>query len=89
MPTEHEFAADLIAVLDATDTDRAVIVSRRSGAQRALPAAVEPERVAGLPSAPAVRSALSRPTFRSDEPLQTDGGWQVQLPFLAPRLRRS
>jgi pimeloyl-ACP methyl ester carboxylesterase len=47
--SEHGFAADLIAVLDATDTDRAVIVSLSLGAQRALiAAAAEPERVAGL-----------------------------------------
>jgi pimeloyl-ACP methyl ester carboxylesterase/predicted glycosyltransferase len=43
---ESEFAADALAVLDATDTRRAVIVSWSRGAQRALlVAAQHPERV--------------------------------------------
>jgi pimeloyl-ACP methyl ester carboxylesterase len=43
---EHEFAADALAVLDATDTARAVIVGFSRGAQRALLLAAEhPERV--------------------------------------------
>jgi pimeloyl-ACP methyl ester carboxylesterase len=45
---EEEFAADAIAVMDATDTERAVLVSLSRGAQRALLlAANHPERVLG------------------------------------------
>lgn len=43
---EAEFAADAVAVMDATDTERAVIVGVSRGAQRALLLAAEhPERV--------------------------------------------
>jgi pimeloyl-ACP methyl ester carboxylesterase/predicted glycosyltransferase len=43
---ESEFAADALAVMDATDTDQAVLVSLSRGAQRALLlAAQHPERV--------------------------------------------
>ena len=43
---EAEFAADAVAVMDATDTERAVIVGFSRGAQRALLLAAEhPERV--------------------------------------------
>jgi pimeloyl-ACP methyl ester carboxylesterase/predicted glycosyltransferase len=43
---EREFAADALAVMDATDTERAVIVSLSLGAQRALLLAADhPERV--------------------------------------------
>jgi pimeloyl-ACP methyl ester carboxylesterase len=46
---EDEFAADAIAVMDATDTARAVLVGFSLGAQRALILAGEhPERVLGL-----------------------------------------
>src|ERR671922_1427291 len=45
---EREFAADALAVLDATATERAILVSLSLGAQRALLLAAEhPERVAG------------------------------------------
>ncbi len=54
-PTDHaaytnaEFAADAIAVLDATATDQAVLVGWSLGTDRALLVAAEhPERVAGL-----------------------------------------
>ena len=43
---EREFAADALAVMDATGTDRAALVSLSMGAQRALLLAAEhPERV--------------------------------------------
>jgi pimeloyl-ACP methyl ester carboxylesterase len=43
---ESEFAADAIAVMDATQTDRAIIVSFSLGAQRALLLAADhPQRV--------------------------------------------
>ncbi len=46
--SEWEFAADALAVLDATQTARAVLVSLSLGAHRALILAAEhPERVAG------------------------------------------
>jgi pimeloyl-ACP methyl ester carboxylesterase len=45
---EREFAADALAVMDATATERAVLVSFSLGAQRALLVAAEhPERVDG------------------------------------------
>src|SRR5262245_45712043 len=45
---EREFAADAIAVMDATETDRAIIVGFSMGAQRGLVLAAEhPERVEG------------------------------------------
>ena len=77
--SEHELAADLVGVLDATGTDRAVVVSLSLGAQRALIAAAErPERIAGLVFlAPAVPLA-DRPPGRHypfDAPLATDDGW--------------
>lgn len=46
---ETEMAADLLATMDATATDRAVVVSLSLGAQRSLLLGAEhPERVAGL-----------------------------------------
>ena len=46
---EREFAADAVAVLDATGSDRAVIVGFSMGAQRSLLLATEhPARVAGV-----------------------------------------
>jgi pimeloyl-ACP methyl ester carboxylesterase len=46
---ERHFAADALAVLDATDTDRAVVVGFSMGAQRGLLLAAEhPERVSGV-----------------------------------------
>ncbi len=46
---EPQMAADLLATLDATGTDRAVVVSLSLGAQRSLLLAAEhPERVVGL-----------------------------------------
>jgi pimeloyl-ACP methyl ester carboxylesterase/predicted glycosyltransferase len=45
---EREFAADALEVMEATDTDRAVIVANSRGAQRGLLLCVEhPEKVAG------------------------------------------
>jgi pimeloyl-ACP methyl ester carboxylesterase len=46
---ERYFAADALAVLDATNTDRAVVVGFSMGAQRGLLVAAEhPERVSGV-----------------------------------------
>ena len=47
--SEREFAADALAVLDATGTDRVIVVGFSMGAQRGLLLAAEhPERVAGV-----------------------------------------
>lgn len=78
---ETEFAADALAVMDATGTERAVIVSLSLGAQRALLLASDhPERVAGavfigpaLPLAPAVPGRDQTREFT--ERLDTDAGW--------------
>ena len=76
---ESEFAADAIAVMDATDTDRAVLVSLSLGAQRALLLATEqPERVDGAvficPSVPLGQPPPGR-TYPWDEELDIDEGW--------------
>ncbi len=78
---EAEFAADALAVMDATGTERAVLVSLSMGAQRALLLASDhAERVAGavfigpsLPLAPAVPGRDRKGDFR--ERLGTDAGW--------------
>jgi len=73
---ESEFAADAVAVMDATGTDRTVIVGFSRGAQRALLLAAEnPERV--------LAAAFIGPWF----PASRLGGlrWRVMA---HPRLRR-
>ncbi len=78
---ESEYASDALAVMDATGTGRAVVVSLSLGAQRALVLASEhPERVIGavfigaaLPL-PAPISARE-PAGRFSEELDTDEGW--------------
>jgi pimeloyl-ACP methyl ester carboxylesterase len=78
---EDEFAADALAVLDATGTERAVVVSLSLGAQRALLlAAAHPERVAGAvfigPALPLGGLDGHRAILdRFDEELETDEGW--------------
>jgi pimeloyl-ACP methyl ester carboxylesterase len=77
---EREFAADALAVLDATETERAVLVSLSLGSQRALLLAGEhPERVAGAvfvgPSLALAPGHPERSVFPFDEPLSTDEGW--------------
>jgi pimeloyl-ACP methyl ester carboxylesterase len=79
---EAEFAADALAVLDATETERAVLVSLSRGAERALLLAAEhPERVAAavfiapaLPLPPAAARAGAELEFA--EPRQTYEGWE-------------
>jgi pimeloyl-ACP methyl ester carboxylesterase len=78
---EREFAADALAVLDATGTKRATIVSLSLGAQRALLLAAEqPQRVeaavficpaVALGESPAARGTVSR----WNERLESDEGW--------------
>ena len=78
---EREFAADALAVLDATETERAVIVGFSLGAQRGLLLAAEhPERVDGAvfigPAFPGGGSLLARRTLHEfDQELDTDEGW--------------
>jgi pimeloyl-ACP methyl ester carboxylesterase/predicted glycosyltransferase len=77
---ESEFAADALAVMDATQTDRAVLVSLSVGAQRALIMAAEhPERVAGAvficPAVPLASPLPDRTRYPWDEVLPTDEGW--------------
>jgi len=77
---EREFAADAIAVMDATGTERAVIVGLSAGALwGTLLAAEHPERVAGVvfiaPAAPfGMHSARVKTPF--DEPLSSYEGWE-------------
>jgi pimeloyl-ACP methyl ester carboxylesterase len=77
---EREFAADALAVMDATGTGRAVIVSLSLGAQRALLlAAGHPDRVTGAvfigPAVPLAAPPGDRPSHPWDEKLGTDEGW--------------
>jgi pimeloyl-ACP methyl ester carboxylesterase len=78
---EAEFAADALAVLDVTETSRAVVVGWSMGAQRALLlAAGHPERVAGVVFiGPAVPLPPATPRARAiisfDERLEDYEGW--------------
>ena len=77
---EAEFAADALAVMDATGTERAVLVSLSVGAQRALLLAAEqPDRVAGAvficPAVPLAALPAERTRYPWDEVLDTDEGW--------------
>src|SRR5919204_764309 len=78
---ETEFAADALAVLDATQTARAFVVAWSMGAQRALHIAAErPERVDGVvfiapatplpPATPRTRAVIS-----FDERFDVYEGW--------------
>jgi pimeloyl-ACP methyl ester carboxylesterase/predicted glycosyltransferase len=77
---ERAFAADALAVMDATGTDRAVVVSLSLGAQRALVLAAEhPDRVSAAvfigPSYPGGGQPLPERAVPWDEELPTDEGW--------------
>src|SRR4051794_30144974 len=77
---EQEFAADALAVMDATGTESAVIVSLSKGAQRALLlAAGSPERVEGAvficPALPFGGPVDGREIHAWGEELDTDEGW--------------
>ncbi len=77
---DYEFAADALAVLDATETRRAVVVSLSSGAAWALLLAAEhPERASGAvfidPSLPLTPQHPVRRVFSFDDVLDTDEGW--------------
>jgi pimeloyl-ACP methyl ester carboxylesterase/predicted glycosyltransferase len=77
---EDEFAADALAVMDATATEHAVIVSLSVGAQRALILAAEhPDRVTGAificPAVPLASPLGDGMRDLLDEVLPTDEGW--------------
>ena len=79
---EAEYADDALAVLDATGTEHAVVVSLSRGAERSLLLAAEhPERVDGLAFiAPALPLGSSLPRGRAaqmfDEPRGSYEGWE-------------
>jgi len=78
---EWQFAADALAVLDATGTERAAIVGLSLGIQRGLILATEhPERVDGAafigPSYPGGGEPLAERTLYSwEDELDNDEGW--------------
>jgi pimeloyl-ACP methyl ester carboxylesterase/predicted glycosyltransferase len=78
---EQEFAADAVAVLDATGSDRAVIVGFSMGAQRSLLLATEhPARVAGIvfigPAVPlAPMASRDQWVARFNQPRDSYHGW--------------
>jgi pimeloyl-ACP methyl ester carboxylesterase/predicted glycosyltransferase len=78
---EAEFAADALAVLDATATERAAIVGFSLGAQRGMLLAAEhPERVDAAafigPSIPIAPPHSFRVLAEFDEQLESYEGWQ-------------
>ncbi|MEP6978901.1 MAG: alpha/beta fold hydrolase [Thermoleophilia bacterium] len=77
---ERDFAGDAIAVMDATATERAVLVSLSLGAQRAILLATDhPERVESAvficPAVPIGEPVAGRQTYAWNEELDTDEGW--------------
>ncbi len=77
---DDEFAADALAVLDATATARAVLVSLSIGARWTLMLAADhAPRVAGAvfigPSLPLASQHRGRAVYSFDDPLETDEGW--------------
>jgi pimeloyl-ACP methyl ester carboxylesterase/predicted glycosyltransferase len=78
--SDKEFAADALAVMDATATRQAVLVSVSAGAYWALLLAAEhPERVAGAvfigPALPLGPSHQERLMYSFNDVLDTDEGW--------------
>jgi pimeloyl-ACP methyl ester carboxylesterase/predicted glycosyltransferase len=79
---EQEFADDALAVMDATGTDRAVLVSLSRGAERSLLlCAAHPERVAGMVFiAPALPLPPVAPRARAEKEFtqrrESYGGWE-------------
>jgi len=80
---ESEFADDALAVMEASGTEQAVVVSWSRGAQRALlVASGHPERVLGavfigpaVPFGPVVVPERARFMSRFTEELETEEGW--------------
>ena len=77
---EREFAADALAVLDATATDQAVLLGYSLGAQRGLlVATAHPERVLGAifvgPAYPGGGEPIPERVVPWEDELDTDEGW--------------
>ena len=77
---QEEFAADALAVMDATGTERAVLVSFSLGAVHALHLAAEhPARITGAvfiaPSAPVAPPHPERAVHPFAEPIEAEDGW--------------
>jgi pimeloyl-ACP methyl ester carboxylesterase len=77
---ESQFALDALAVMDATDTEDAVVVSLSLGAQRSLILAADhPERVTAAaficPSVSLGKPLPSRIVYSFEDVLETDEGW--------------
>ncbi len=77
---EQEFADDAVAVLDATGTEHAAVVSLSLGAHRSLLLAdAHPDRVDALvfvaPALPLGEPLPKRAPYEWDEVLDTDEGW--------------
>jgi len=75
-----QFTADALAVMDATSTDRAVLVALSAGANWALElGALHPERVAGIvfigPALPLGPSNPKRELYGFTQRLDTTEGW--------------
>lgn len=77
-----QFAADALAVMDATGTDRGVVVSFSLGASHALDmAALSPDRISGqifiCPTTPLAPFPSARLPYlrRFEDRLDHDGGW--------------
>ena len=78
--TYQEFAADTVAVLDATETAQAVLVGLSRGAQWGIQTTADhPDRVLGLvaigASVPLAAAVPDRVVHSFEEPLDTDEGW--------------
>ncbi|WP_315098388.1 alpha/beta fold hydrolase [uncultured Cellulomonas sp.] len=78
--TDRQYADDILAVLDATGTDRAVLVTESCGASWAVHvAAGDPDRVLGIlaiaPSCGLDVATPGRDHVPFDEPLDTTEGW--------------
>jgi pimeloyl-ACP methyl ester carboxylesterase len=76
---EREIAADIVAVMDATSTERAILVTLSLGAQRGLIVTAEhPDRVEGMvalgPSLPIGVHPAER-SYPFEAVLDTDEGW--------------
>src|SRR5262245_44200735 len=78
--TRPEYALDTLAVMNATGTDRAVLVGLSCGALWGLTIAAEhPERVLGAafigPSVPLADQHPERTLHSFEDPLHSDEGW--------------
>ncbi|MQA99739.1 MAG: alpha/beta fold hydrolase [Actinobacteria bacterium] len=78
--SEREFVADTLAVMDATKTEKAALVSLSLGSQRALMLAADhPERVAAAafigPSLPIAPGHDDRVVVSFDDELDSEEGW--------------